>query len=74
MILTFCIIICFHAILQTKQFSPKTSLRLVSYEGFLDFNPNQGSWGSTKTLSYHFFLKNLKIAPYCLDFYEHGKL
>ena len=31
MILRFCIIMCFHAILQTKQFSTKTSLRLVSY-------------------------------------------
>ena len=38
----------FLAISLTKQFSPKTSLLLVSYEDFLDFYPNQGSSGSTK--------------------------
>ena len=46
-----------------KTISTKASLRIVSYEVFLDFSPNQGSWSSTKAFLYHFFEKKLKITP-----------
>ena len=73
MILTFCIIVCFHAILQTKQFSPKISLQLVSHEVVLDFNHSLGTKVAPK-IFHIIFSKKLKIIPYCLNFYEHENL
>ena len=60
-----------HHIFQTKQFSLKISLWLVSYE-VLDFSHNLGSLN--QKLHHINFSKKPKIMPYCLYLYEHGKI
>ena len=58
---------------QTKQFSLNFDEYLKSYELFKISIRIWAARTGLKTFTNHFF-KKLKIASYCVDFYEHGKL
>ena len=73
MALRFDIMGSYHEIFQTGQFSLKTSSKLVSYE-FFEMSVTICITREIPKKFISLFQKKLKIIPYYVDFYEHGKL